>query len=43
MVASNPEMSRQMSDAGEKRSRDFSWSKHVEELVGLLRSLTDKN
>jgi glycosyltransferase involved in cell wall biosynthesis len=43
MIANNPEISQQMSDAGEKCSHDFSWNKHIEELLALMRSLADKS
>jgi glycosyltransferase involved in cell wall biosynthesis len=42
-VAKNPEVARQMSETGEQRSRDFNWGKHVEELLKLLRSLTNED
>jgi hypothetical protein len=31
-----------MKDSGEKRSRDFSWSQHLDELVALANQLLNK-
>jgi len=38
-VAGTPELSQRLSAAGEKRVRDFSWAKHVDQLVALACEL----
>jgi len=38
-IASSDEFSRDLSDRGLKRSRDFSWSHHVDALLAVARSL----
>lgn len=40
-VAGSPETSRRMTAAGLERSRQFSWRRHVEEIVELLHILLD--
>jgi glycosyltransferase involved in cell wall biosynthesis len=41
-VVGAPEAARQMSQNGERRARDFSWEKHVDQLVGVARDLLDR-
>lgn len=38
-VAAKNDLSKQLSERGVERSRDFSWKKHVDELLGLAASL----
>jgi glycosyltransferase involved in cell wall biosynthesis len=38
-LAASGELSKQLSDRGQERSRDFSWDKHVDELLALAESL----
>jgi len=38
-VAANGELSKQLSNRGRKRSQDFSWKKHVDELLTLAANL----
>ncbi len=39
-VAGSAELSAKLAQAGERRSRDFSWKKHVEQILQLATSLT---
>jgi glycosyltransferase involved in cell wall biosynthesis len=41
-VVNSAELARQMSQNGEQRSRDFSWEKHVDQLVGVARDLLER-
>jgi glycosyltransferase involved in cell wall biosynthesis len=38
-VVSSPELARQMSQNGERRAHDFSWEKHVDQMVDVARDL----
>jgi glycosyltransferase involved in cell wall biosynthesis len=38
-VVKMPELAQRMSRHGEQRARDFSWGKHVDQLVGVARGL----
>jgi glycosyltransferase involved in cell wall biosynthesis len=42
-VSQSTEQAATMRELGRSRSRDFSWEKHVEELLQLTRRLADKN
>jgi glycosyltransferase involved in cell wall biosynthesis len=41
-IANSSALGREMKDSGEKRSRDFSWSRHLDELVALASQLLNK-
>jgi glycosyltransferase involved in cell wall biosynthesis len=41
-ASQSPEQAKAMSECGLRRSRDFSWDKHVEELLRLARSLASQ-
>jgi glycosyltransferase involved in cell wall biosynthesis len=41
-IANSSALGREMKDSGEKRSRDFSWSQHLDELVALASQLLNK-
>ena len=41
-VVNSSELARSMSQAGERRARDFSWEKHVDQLVGVARDLLER-
>jgi glycosyltransferase involved in cell wall biosynthesis len=41
-VVNSPELARSMSHAGERRARDFSWEKHVDQMVGVARDLLER-
>jgi glycosyltransferase involved in cell wall biosynthesis len=41
-VVHSPELARQMSGNGERRARDFSWEKHVNQMVGVARDLLER-
>jgi len=38
-LASSPDLAAELSQKGFARSQDFSWSKHVDELLNLARGL----
>jgi glycosyltransferase involved in cell wall biosynthesis len=40
-LATSPETSRHMANAGLERSKEFSWKTHVDEILRLCRSLLD--
>ncbi len=40
-IAGSPEMAQRLSGSGLKRSREFSWRKHVQEILELARSLVE--
>jgi glycosyltransferase involved in cell wall biosynthesis len=42
-LSQSPERATAMREMGRLRSRDFSWDKHVEELLGLARCLAKRN
>jgi glycosyltransferase involved in cell wall biosynthesis len=42
-IANSPALGREMKDLGEKRSRDFSWSRHLDELIGLANQVLSSN
>ena len=41
-VVNSPELARSMSNAGERRARDFSWEKHVDQMVSVARDLLER-
>jgi glycosyltransferase involved in cell wall biosynthesis len=41
-ISDDRELQKKMSEAGEARSHEFSWSRHVEELLTVMRSLVPK-
>jgi glycosyltransferase involved in cell wall biosynthesis len=41
-VVTSPELAQRMSRDGERRSGDFSWEKHVDQLIGVVRSLLER-
>jgi glycosyltransferase involved in cell wall biosynthesis len=42
-IANSPVLRREMKDSGEKRSRDFSWSRHLDQLIALANQLLPTN
>jgi len=41
-VVNSSELARLMSQVGERRARDFSWEKHVDQMVGVARDLIER-
>src|SRR5882724_9445146 len=41
-VVNSPPLAQDLSRSGERRAADFSWTKHVEELVGVARGLCER-
>jgi glycosyltransferase involved in cell wall biosynthesis len=41
-VATSPQLAQRISRSGEERARDFSWEKHVDELVGVAKTLLER-
>ena len=41
-VVNSPDMAQRLSRNGEQRAREFSWEKHVEQLVGVARELLQR-
>jgi len=41
-VVSSPEQAQRMSRSGEQRARDFSWEKHVDQLIGVAKELLER-
>jgi len=42
-IADSPALEREMKDSGEKRSREFSWSRHLDQLIALANQLLSNN
>ena len=42
-VVRSPDISRHMADAGKRRAQDFSWKKHVRQVLQLAYRLTDRS
>ncbi|HSZ03232.1 MAG TPA: glycosyltransferase [Terriglobales bacterium] len=40
-IANNQELGREMSNSGQSRSLDFSWARHVQELLAISREMTN--
>jgi len=41
-VVASPEAAREMARNGEQRAADFSWEKHVDQMVGVARELLER-
>jgi len=41
-VVNSPELARRLSRNGEQRARDFSWEKHVDQLLDVARDLLQR-
>jgi glycosyltransferase involved in cell wall biosynthesis len=40
-IANNQELGREMANSGQSRSLDFSWARHVQELLAISREITN--